>query len=66
MGLVHPVSVAIVAFATIDAIQSSTILLGLTALPVLLVLLFVVTLIDSHNANILNPRIPRSRLPPRT
>ena len=54
MGLVKTIAIAISALTTIDAIQRSPVLLGLAALSVLIILLFVVSLFDFHIANIVN------------
>jgi len=48
MGLIKTVTIAVVAFAPVDAIQESSVPLGFSALTVLSVLFFVVSFLDAH------------------
>ena len=54
MGLVETITVSVSALTTVDAIEFSSVLLGLTALTILSVLFLVVSLFDFHIANIIN------------
>ena len=54
MGLVETITIPVSPLAAIDAIESGSVLLGFSSLPVLSILFFVVSLFDFHIANIIN------------